>query len=243
MHDLKIKINRGTLENALKFCSFLDGARLFRELVWEIRTVPHWCDSGRNSGWKTRREAEDDSSADRPKYGKKLSLLAKRNSSLKSFQKGSKDIRWVRSNLAGYRQGRLNISFCDHEQDKILGSICPNQYGGPYNSHRSEIWGPRVCDQNWLSWGCVEYMGWPRYFPANQVTQLAKMLDSLLEGEIEEPDLLECYFLEALYCSLGSCLLEDGRAKFDECIKRIASLPTADTEGIWASPGELPGRN
>ncbi|KAF4011790.1 hypothetical protein G4228_003492 [Cervus hanglu yarkandensis] len=74
----------------------------------------------------------------------------------------------------------------------------------------------------------------------NMVTQLAKMLDSLLEGEIEEPDLLECYFLEALYCSLGSCLLEDGRAKFDECIKRIASLPTADTEGIWASPGELP---
>uniref|UniRef100_UPI000FC45FB7 Dynein axonemal heavy chain 10 n=1 Tax=Bos taurus TaxID=9913 RepID=UPI000FC45FB7 len=76
----------------------------------------------------------------------------------------------------------------------------------------------------------------------NMVTQLAKMLDSLLEGEIEEPDLLECYFLEALYCSLGSCLLEDGRAKFDECIKRIASLPTADTEGIWASPGELPGQ-
>ncbi|KAI4536193.1 hypothetical protein MG293_013585 [Ovis ammon polii] len=74
----------------------------------------------------------------------------------------------------------------------------------------------------------------------NMVTQLAKMLDSLLEGEIEEPDLLECYFLEALYCSLGSCLLEDGRAKFDECIKRIASLPTADTEGIWANPGELP---
>ena len=77
----------------------------------------------------------------------------------------------------------------------------------------------------------------------NQVTQLAKMLDSLLEGEIEEPDLLECYFLEALYCSLGACLLEDGRAKFDECIKRIASLPTADTEGIWAGPRELPGRN
>ena len=144
--------------------SFIDGARLFREPVWEICTVPHWCDSGRNSGWKTRGEAEDDSSPDRPKYGKKLSLLAKRNSSLKSFQKGSKDFRWVRSNLAGYWQGRLNTSFHDHEQDKILGSICPNQYGGPYNSHRSEIWGPRICDQNWLSWGCVEYMGWPRYF-------------------------------------------------------------------------------
>ncbi|KAK2497325.1 hypothetical protein MC885_009648 [Smutsia gigantea] len=75
----------------------------------------------------------------------------------------------------------------------------------------------------------------------NMVTQLTKMLDALLEGEIEDPDLLECYFLEALYCSLGASLLEDGRIKFDECIKRLASLPTADVEGIWASPGELPG--
>lgn len=77
----------------------------------------------------------------------------------------------------------------------------------------------------------------------NQVTQLTKMLDALLEGEIEDPDLLECYFLEALYYSLGAALLEDGRMKFDECIKRLASLPSADTEGVWAHPGELPGRN
>ncbi|KAI5945034.1 Dynein heavy chain 10, axonemal [Manis javanica] len=75
----------------------------------------------------------------------------------------------------------------------------------------------------------------------NMVTQLTKMLDAFLEGEIEDPDLLECYFLEALYCSLGASLLKDGRIKFDECIKRLASLPTADTEGIWANPGELPG--
>ncbi|VFV23646.1 dynein heavy chain axonemal [Lynx pardinus] len=75
----------------------------------------------------------------------------------------------------------------------------------------------------------------------NMVTQLTKMLDALLEGEIEEPDLLECYFLEALYCSLGAALLEDGRIKFDECIKRLASLPSVDAEGEWASPGELPG--
>ncbi|XP_030875567.1 dynein heavy chain 10, axonemal [Leptonychotes weddellii] len=74
----------------------------------------------------------------------------------------------------------------------------------------------------------------------NMVTQLTKMLDALLEGEIEDPDLLECYFLEALYCSLGASLLEDGRIKFDECIKRLASLPSADTEGEWANPGELP---
>ncbi|XP_069880965.1 dynein axonemal heavy chain 10 isoform X1 [Dipodomys merriami] len=75
----------------------------------------------------------------------------------------------------------------------------------------------------------------------NMVTQLTKMLDSLLEGEIEEPDLTECFFLEALCCSLGASLLEDGRLKFDECIKRLASLPTAEADGVWAKPGELPG--
>jgi dynein heavy chain len=69
------------------------------------------------------------------------------------------------------------------------------------------------------------------------------MLDALLEGELEDPDLTECYFLEALYCSLGASLLEDGRIKFDDCIKRLASLSIAETEGVWASPGELPGRN
>jgi dynein heavy chain len=77
----------------------------------------------------------------------------------------------------------------------------------------------------------------------DQVTQLTRMLDSLLEGEIEDLDLLECFFLEALYCSLGSSLLEEGRVKFDECIKRLSSMPTVDSEGNWARPGELPGRN
>lgn len=76
-----------------------------------------------------------------------------------------------------------------------------------------------------------------------QVTQLTKMLDTLLEGEVEDPDLLESCFLEALYCSLGAALLDDGRARFDECVKRLASLPTADAEGVWASPGQLPGGN
>ncbi|XP_055461995.1 dynein axonemal heavy chain 10 [Psammomys obesus] len=76
----------------------------------------------------------------------------------------------------------------------------------------------------------------------NMVTQLTKMMDSLLEVETEDPDLLECFFLEALYCSLGSSLLEEGRAKFDEAIKRFSSMPTQDLEGIWAHPGELPGQ-
>lgn len=77
--------------------------------------------------------------------------------------------------------------------------------------------------------------------PCDQVTQLTKMLDAFLEGEIEDPDLLECYFLEALYCSLGACLLDFGRIRFDECIKRLASLPSAELDGVWAHPGELPG--
>ncbi|XP_036076372.1 dynein heavy chain 10, axonemal isoform X2 [Rousettus aegyptiacus] len=76
----------------------------------------------------------------------------------------------------------------------------------------------------------------------NMVTQLTRMLDALLEGEMEDPDLVECCFLEALYCSLGAALLDDGRARFDECIKRLASLPSADAEGVWANPGELPGQ-
>ncbi|KAM8812104.1 dynein axonemal heavy chain 10 [Rhynchonycteris naso] len=76
----------------------------------------------------------------------------------------------------------------------------------------------------------------------NMVTQLTKMLDAFLEGEVEDPDLLECYFLEALYCSLGASLLDSGRVKFNECVKRLASLPSADTDGVWARPGELPGQ-
>ncbi|XP_059533127.1 dynein axonemal heavy chain 10 [Myotis daubentonii] len=76
----------------------------------------------------------------------------------------------------------------------------------------------------------------------NMVTQLTKVLDAFLEGEIEDPDLLECFFLEALYCSLGACLLDFGRNRFDECIKRLASLPSAEVDGVWARPGELPAQ-
>lgn len=69
------------------------------------------------------------------------------------------------------------------------------------------------------------------------------MLDALLEGEIEDFDFLECYFLEVLYYFLGVVLLEDGRMKFDECIKRLVFLFFVDTEGVWVYFGELLGRN
>ncbi|XP_053136194.1 dynein axonemal heavy chain 10 [Hemicordylus capensis] len=76
----------------------------------------------------------------------------------------------------------------------------------------------------------------------NMVTQLTMMLDSLLEHEIDDPDVLECYFLEALYSSLGACLLESGRSKFDDFIKRLSSMSTVNDEMTLAKPGELPGQ-
>ncbi|KAL7986703.1 hypothetical protein Chor_012986 [Crotalus horridus] len=75
-----------------------------------------------------------------------------------------------------------------------------------------------------------------------QVTQLSMMLEALIEAEVEDPDVLECYFLEALYCSLGASLLEAGRGKFDDFIKRISSMSTINDEMTLAKPGELPGQ-
>lgn len=67
------------------------------------------------------------------------------------------------------------------------------------------------------------------------------MLDALLDQEVDDPDVLECFFLEALYCSLGATLLEDGRMKFDDFIKRLSSMSTVNDESTLAKPGELPG--
>ena len=60
------------------------------------------------------------------------------------------------------------------------------------------------------------------------------MLDALLVKEELSPDVLEAVFLQAMYWSLGASLLEDGRVKFDNYIKYIASMPTKDTEGAVA---------
>lgn len=67
------------------------------------------------------------------------------------------------------------------------------------------------------------------------------MLDALIEKEIEDVDVLECYFVEALYCSLGATLLESGRMKFDEYVKRLASMSSVYEEQSLAGPGEIPG--
>ncbi|XP_015274779.1 PREDICTED: dynein heavy chain 10, axonemal [Gekko japonicus] len=76
----------------------------------------------------------------------------------------------------------------------------------------------------------------------NMVTQLTRMLDALVEQETDDPDVLECYFLEALYSSLGASLLEAGRPKFDDFVKRLSSMSTVNDEMILARPGELPGQ-
>ncbi|XP_030593055.1 dynein heavy chain 10, axonemal isoform X2 [Archocentrus centrarchus] len=75
----------------------------------------------------------------------------------------------------------------------------------------------------------------------NMVTQLCLTLDALLESETSTPEVLECYFLEALYCSLGATLLESGRIQFDEFIKKLSCLTTVHDEKAQTGPGEIPG--
>lgn len=77
----------------------------------------------------------------------------------------------------------------------------------------------------------------------SQVTQLCLMLDALLENENSGAEVVECYFLEALYCSLGATLLESDRARFDDFIKSLSGLSTVHDEAELAGPGEIPGKN
>uniref|UniRef100_A0A803XS79 Dynein axonemal heavy chain 10 n=1 Tax=Meleagris gallopavo TaxID=9103 RepID=A0A803XS79_MELGA len=76
----------------------------------------------------------------------------------------------------------------------------------------------------------------------NMVVQLTVMLEALLVAKPDDPDVLECFFLEALYLSLGASLLDAGRVKFDKYIKHISCMSTVHDENILAKPGELPGQ-
>uniref|UniRef100_A0A8C3JB17 Dynein axonemal heavy chain 10 n=1 Tax=Calidris pygmaea TaxID=425635 RepID=A0A8C3JB17_9CHAR len=76
----------------------------------------------------------------------------------------------------------------------------------------------------------------------NMVVQLTVMLKALLTVQPYDPDVLECFFLEALYSSLGAALLDAGRIKFDENVKRISCMSTVHDDNILAKPGELPGQ-
>ncbi|XP_041853005.1 dynein heavy chain 10, axonemal [Melanotaenia boesemani] len=75
----------------------------------------------------------------------------------------------------------------------------------------------------------------------NMVTQLCLTLDALIENESSSADVLESYFLEALYCSLGATLVESDRIKFDKFIKKLSCLITIHDEKVLAAPGEIPG--
>ncbi|KAM6052185.1 dynein axonemal heavy chain 10 [Chlamydotis macqueenii] len=75
----------------------------------------------------------------------------------------------------------------------------------------------------------------------NMVVQLTMMLEALVV-QPEDPNVLECFFLEALYSSLGAALLDAGRIKFDENVKRISCMSTVHDDNILAKPGELPGQ-
>lgn len=75
-----------------------------------------------------------------------------------------------------------------------------------------------------------------------QVTQLCLTLQALLENESCSAEVLESYFLEALYCSLGATLLGSGRTTFDEFIKKLSCLTVVHDENALAGPGEIPGK-
>ena len=65
------------------------------------------------------------------------------------------------------------------------------------------------------------------------------MLDSLLEREIINSEILQAYFFQALCWSLGAGLLEDGRAKFDRFVKYLGAIPEIDPLTGLASAGML----
>ncbi|KAF7665535.1 hypothetical protein LDENG_00140280 [Lucifuga dentata] len=75
----------------------------------------------------------------------------------------------------------------------------------------------------------------------NMVTQLSLMLDALLATETASAKILECFFLEALCCSLGATLLDSDRITFDEFIKKCSCLTIVYDEKTMAGPGEIPG--
>lgn len=74
------------------------------------------------------------------------------------------------------------------------------------------------------------------------MTQLCWILEALLESVSSSAEVVECYFLEALYCSLGATLLDNDRIIFDEFIKRLSCLTTVHDEKGLAGPGEIPGK-
>jgi len=88
----------------------------------------------------------------------------------------------------------------------------------------------------------------------NMVTQFCNLYDALLPNFVmdsknyDEPvaqsyntDSLECCFLQAVYGSMGACLVEKHQPVFDEYMKRISGFPLVqDTPENPASGGQFP---
>jgi len=73
-----------------------------------------------------------------------------------------------------------------------------------------------------------------------QVVQLTHMLNALLDGsEAFSAQVIQAYFLQALTWSLGASLLEDGRIKFDEYVKSIATMVLIEPSVAPAGLGEF----
>jgi len=62
----------------------------------------------------------------------------------------------------------------------------------------------------------------------------------LLEREVTNADIMQAYFLQALYWSLGAGLLEDGRGKFDRYVKYLTACSYIEPETGLAGPGLFP---
>ncbi|XP_067124199.1 dynein axonemal heavy chain 10, partial [Centruroides vittatus] len=77
--------------------------------------------------------------------------------------------------------------------------------------------------------------------PLNMITQLCLMLESLLTPDITDQDIIESYFLMAVYWSIGSVFEENERIKFDSFVKSICSFKTFnDGNETFALAGEIP---
>lgn len=75
------------------------------------------------------------------------------------------------------------------------------------------------------------------------MTQLCFCLKALIKSKDLDENVVECYFLEALYCSLGATLLEKERKTFDDFIKGLSDLPRVNDEHVLAVPGQIPGKD
>ena len=79
----------------------------------------------------------------------------------------------------------------------------------------------------------------------NIVTQLCTMMETFLKDEKRGPQTneqaLEAAFLSSLIWSGGGTLLDAGRTKLNEAVKKIADMPLLETSAISVPLGQLPG--